>query len=57
MSKLLSTNDAAQLLGITSPTLISYANSGKIPASFIARKWRFKSEDLELFVTAQRRGQ
>jgi excisionase family DNA binding protein len=55
-AKLLSTSSAADYLGITSQTLISYAVQGRIPASFFGRKWKFRAEDLDAFVASQRRG-
>lgn len=55
MDTLLSTASASRILGITVPTLISYVDSGKIPASFIAQKFRFKSEDLVQFVESSKR--
>jgi excisionase family DNA binding protein len=55
-AKLLSTSTAADYLGITSQTLISYAAQGRIPASFFGRKWKFRSEDLDAFVESQKRG-
>jgi excisionase family DNA binding protein len=55
-AKLLSTSSAADYLGITSQTLISYAAQGRIPASFFGRKWKFRSADLDAFVESQKRG-
>jgi excisionase family DNA binding protein len=55
MSDLLSTATAAQILGISIPTVIAYAQNGKILVSFIARKWRFRQEDLDLFIASQQR--
>ena len=54
MSALLSTSQAAKYLGISNPTLILYTRNGKIPASFLARRWRYKQEDLEAFVDRSR---
>jgi excisionase family DNA binding protein len=55
MSSMFTTAQAAERLGITAQTLISYAQEGKLPASFIARKWRFKADDIESFIISQRR--
>jgi len=55
MPDLLSTATAAQILGVSIPTVIAYAQDGKILASFIARKWRFRQADIEDFIVSQHR--
>ena len=55
-NKLLSTSAAADYLGLSNQTVVSYAKEGRIPASFFGRKWKFRAEDLDAFVASQRRG-
>lgn len=55
MSALLSTTQAAKYLGLTNATVITHARTGNLTASFLARRWKFKQEDLEAFVNSNRR--
>jgi predicted site-specific integrase-resolvase len=55
MPDLLNSSQVSQILGVTPATLIEYALAGKILASFIARKWRFRQEDVETFIASQHR--
>jgi excisionase family DNA binding protein len=55
MQNLLSTTEAAKFLNISQQTLITYSRTGKIAASFLARRWRYRLEDLHDFITATRR--
>ncbi len=54
MSKLLSTKEVANLLGINPNTALEYFRSGKITASRIAEKWRVKPEDLDEYINSKR---
>jgi len=55
MSNLLTTSQAAKYLGLSNQTVITHTRNGKIPASYLARRWRYKQSDLEAFVDASRR--
>jgi predicted site-specific integrase-resolvase len=55
MQNLLSTNEASRFIGVSPQTLISYSKSGKITASFVARRWKYRLENLQAFVDASRR--
>lgn len=52
--KLLSTQNAAALLGLARETVAIYANNGTIPATKIGRRWRFQKSDLDDFIASQR---
>ena len=49
-SKLLSTAQVAEILGVTRETVADYAYNGVIPAARIARRWRFESDDVQNFI-------
>lgn len=53
---LLTTSKVADLLGLSRQTVIAYAETGRIPASFFGRKWRFREQDIEQFIAENRRG-
>ena len=55
MQKLLSSQAAAELLGVQRTTVIKYALEGKINASHFGRAWRFDPDELAQFVRDQRR--
>lgn len=55
-AKWISTSSAADFLGLSKQTVVSYAKEGRIPASFYGRRWRFRPEDLDSFAVSQRRG-
>jgi len=53
---LLTTGKVADLLGLSRQTVISYAEQGRIPASFFGRKWRFREADVDQFIAENKRG-
>jgi excisionase family DNA binding protein len=53
---LLTTGKVADLLGLSRQTIISYAEQGRIPASFFGRRWRFREQDIDAFISENRRG-
>jgi excisionase family DNA binding protein len=53
---LLTTGKVADLLGLSRQTVIAYAQTGRLPASFFGRKWRFRESDVDAFVSENRRG-
>jgi excisionase family DNA binding protein len=53
---LLTTAKVADLLGLSKQTVISYAEQGRLPASFFGRKWRFREQDVDAFVAVNQRG-
>jgi excisionase family DNA binding protein len=55
IENLLSTSQAAKYLGLSNQTVIAHTRAGKIPASYLARRWRYKQIDLVAFVDASRR--
>jgi predicted site-specific integrase-resolvase len=55
MQNLLNTSEASEYIGCSPATLISYANAGKIQASYTMRRWKFRLDDLDLFIESQRR--
>jgi len=54
MQKLLTSSEAASVLGISRETAAHYAITGIIPASKIGRAWKFKVEDIEQFIRDNR---
>jgi excisionase family DNA binding protein len=55
VENLLTTRAAAEFLGISPQTLVAHSKSGAIQASFVCRRWRYRIEDLQKFVDANRR--
>jgi len=49
---LLTTEEAARLLGIHPKTLQKFARAGKVPAIRIGDLWRFRASELDLWVRA-----
>jgi excisionase family DNA binding protein len=56
MSKLLSTSQVAEILGVTRETVAAYALNHVIPASRIARRWKFAESDVSDYIRRSRRG-
>ena len=50
--QLITSEEAAQLLGIHPKTLQQMARSGKIPAVRVGKYWRFRNSDLDSWVRA-----
>lgn len=50
---LMSIEDAASFLGMSTETVRYLARSKRIPAGKIGRKWRLNKEDLEKFLREQ----
>jgi excisionase family DNA binding protein len=55
MSPFLTTSQAARYIGLSTQTIITLAKSGKLPASFVSRRWKFRAQDIETYVASQRR--
>ncbi len=53
--RLLSPDDAAQLLGLSAYTVRQLARERRIPAIRLGRYWRFRRSSLENWITAQER--
>ena len=49
--KMYSIQEAAEVLGISTQTVIRYAKAGKFPAQKIARKWKVTGADLKEWIT------
>lgn len=49
--KYYTTNEVAEILGVTVRTVYNYMADGKLKAYKIGWTWRFKEEDIEDFVT------
>src|SRR5260370_28462435 len=50
MQKWMSTEQAAEYLGISSTNVYSLAQQGRIPSSRLGKVWRFSKEDLDGWV-------
>lgn len=46
----LSTDEAAELLGVCGRTVRDLAKRGELPATWVARKWRFLRSDVEAYL-------
>jgi excisionase family DNA binding protein len=55
MSPFLTTSQAARFIGLSTQTVVALAKSGKLPASFVSRRWKFRAQDIESYVASQRR--
>ena len=51
---LISTRDVADMLGITSTTVIRLVENGDIPAYKIGGVWRFRREDIKAYFESSR---
>ncbi|GEM_PF-1576508 len=54
---LLSTAEAARILGISKATVLQYVKSGRLASSCYARRFRFQDADLSAFLNDNHRGQ
>lgn len=55
-NRYLSSTETAEYLGLSAQTILALAQSGKLPGYFISRRWKFKAEELDAYVSAQTRG-
>lgn len=53
---LLSTAEAARILGISKATVLLYVKAGRLASSCYARKFKFQDADLRDFLRANKRG-
>ncbi|HEY3943611.1 MAG TPA: helix-turn-helix domain-containing protein, partial [Solirubrobacteraceae bacterium] len=53
--RLLSPNEAAQILGLSAYTVRQLARDRKIPAIRLGRYWRFRKSSLEAWISEQER--
>ncbi len=56
MEKLLTPNEAADILRISVYTLLEYARKGTVPAIKVGREWRFVEKDLDAWLKERRTG-
>ncbi len=54
--QLLTVEQVASYLQLQNSTIYVYAQRGKIPAFKVGRNWRFKREDLDVWLEQSRRG-
>lgn len=54
---MMSIYEAAKYLGVSAFALRRMARERKVPAGKIGRQWRFRKEDLDLFLQQQYEGQ
>jgi len=55
MEELLTIDELASYLKISKHTLYKMVEIGKIPALKVANQWRFKKEDINMWLEKQRR--
>ena len=55
MEELLTISELSRYLKISKPTLYKMVEKGKIPALKIANQWRFKKEDINMWIEKQRK--
>jgi excisionase family DNA binding protein len=55
MEELLTINELSRYLKISKPTLYKMVEKGNIPALKIANQWRFKKEDINMWIEKQRK--
>ncbi|GFP20873.1 hypothetical protein HKBW3S43_01054 [Candidatus Hakubella thermalkaliphila] len=55
MEELLTIDELASYLKISKHTLYKMVEKGKIPALKVANQWRFKREDINMWLEKQRR--
>ena len=55
MEELLTLNELSRYLKISKPTLYKMVEKGNIPALKIANQWRFKKEDIKMWIEKQRK--
>lgn len=55
MEELLTIEELASYLKISKHTLYKMVEKGKIPALKVANQWRFKKEDISIWLEKQRR--
>lgn len=51
--KLLNTPEAARALGVSSKTLLLYANTGRLQAQKIGRAWKFTEDAIDRFMRGE----
>lgn len=56
MEKLLTVNEAAEILRLGPETIARYIREGKIPAIKFGRVWRVEEKDLEEFIKKRKTG-
>ena len=52
--KLVSKQEAAQILGVSERTISRYLNEGKIRGAIIGKAWRIKESDVQAFFEEMR---
>lgn len=55
MQKLLSSREVSDLIGVTQETVQDYVNTGRLIGSKIGQRFKFRPEDVEDFVRANRK--
>jgi len=54
LDELLTLEELSKYLKLSKPTLYKMVEKGKIPALKIANQWRFKKEDINIWIEKQR---
>ncbi|HUO34071.1 MAG TPA: helix-turn-helix domain-containing protein [Candidatus Acidoferrum sp.] len=57
MEKLLTSEQASEILGVSRPTLYKLVNTGRLKAYLVAKAWKFKPSDIEKFLESVRVGE